>query len=138
MTGGVRNVFTENCRMDSPNLRQALRIKSNSVRGGIIEDIYMRNVEIGEVSEAILNINFYFCEGDAGPYLPIVRNIQIENVTSQRSQYVLFLGGYGREPSITDIFLKDCSFNNVRNADVLSGVKKVVFENVKINYTSAK
>lgn len=124
--------------MDSPNLRQALRIKSNSVRGGIIEDIYMRNVEIGEVSEAILNINFYFCEGDAGPYLPIVRNIQIENVTSQRSQYVLFLGGYGREPSITDIFLKDCSFNNVRNADVLSGVKKVVFENVKINYTSAK
>ncbi|MCJ7778793.1 MAG: glycoside hydrolase family 28 protein [Sedimentisphaerales bacterium] len=137
MTGGVRNVFIENCKMDSPNLRQALRIKSNSVRGGVIENIYMRNVQIGEVNEAVLNINFYFGEGDAGQYLPIVRNIQIENVTSQKSKYVLFIGGYDRQPSITDIFLKDCSFNNVRSSDVLSGVKKVVLENVNIDYTPA-
>ena len=124
-------------RMDSPELRQALRIKSNAMRGGFIEDIYMRNVEIGEVSEAIFNINFYYGEGEAGPYLPTIRNINIENVTSQKSKYVLFLHGFKSKPSITDIFLKDCSFNNVQSADVLSGVKKVVFENVKISCTSA-
>ena len=138
MTGGVRNVFTENCKMDSPNLRQALRIKSNSVRGGVIENIYMRNVEVGEVNEAVLNINFYYGEGDAGQFLPIVRNIHIENVTSQKSKYVLFIRGYDRQPSITDIFLKDCSFNNVQSSDVLGGIKRVVLENVKVNYTSAK
>jgi polygalacturonase len=136
MSAGVKNVFIENCKMDSPDLRQALRIKSNAMRGGFIEDVYMRNVEIGEVGEAIFNINFYYGEGEEGPYLPTIRNINIENVTSQKSKYVLFLHGFESKPSITDIFLKDCSFNNVRNADVLSGVQKVVFENVKINCKS--
>jgi polygalacturonase len=137
MSGGVRNVFTENCKMDSPKLGQALRIKSNAVRGGFIENIYMRNVEIGEVNEAIFNINFYYGEGAAGPYLPIVRNINIEGVSSQKSKYVLLLRGFDSKPSITDIFLKDCAFNNVQNADVLAGTKKITFENVKVNYTSA-
>lgn len=133
MSGGVRNVFIENCKMDSPRLRQALRIKSNAMRGGFIEDIYMRNIQIGEVNEAIFNINFYFGEAENGPYLPTVRNINIENVTSQKSKYVLFLHGFESKPSITDIHLKDCSFNNVENADVLAGTQKITFENVKVN-----
>jgi polygalacturonase len=136
MSGGVRNVFTENCKMDSPNLRQALRIKSNAVRGGFIENIYMRNIKIGEVNEAIFNINFLYGEAGNGPYLPTVRNINFENVTSQKSKYVLFLVGFENKPSITDISLKDCAFNNVQNADVLSGVKKIILENVKCNYAS--
>ena len=45
VSGGVRNVFTENCDMDSPNLDRALRIKTNSVRGGFIENIFMRNCD---------------------------------------------------------------------------------------------
>jgi polygalacturonase len=137
MSAGVRNVFIEDCKMDSPELRQALRIKSNAMRGGFIRNIYMRNVEIGEVGEAIFNINFYYGEGEEGPYLPTIRNIRIENVTSQKSKYVLFLHGFESKPSIDDILLKDCSFNNVQSADVLSGVKRIVFENVKINCTSA-
>ena len=35
ISGGVRNVFVERCRMDSPQLDRALRLKTNSVRGGI-------------------------------------------------------------------------------------------------------
>src|ERR1017187_2071988 len=38
MSGGVRNVFVENCRLDSPNLNQALRFKTNAMRGGTIEN----------------------------------------------------------------------------------------------------
>jgi polygalacturonase len=136
MSAGVRNVFIENCKMDSPNLRQALRIKSNAQRGGFIENIYMRNVQIGEVNEAVFNINFYYGEAEKGPYLPTVRNINFENVTSQKSKYVLFLHGFESKPSITAIYLKDCSFNNVQNADVIAGVKKIVFENVKVNSKS--
>ncbi len=39
VSGGIRNVLTENCRMSSPNLERALRIKTNSYRGGVIENI---------------------------------------------------------------------------------------------------
>jgi polygalacturonase len=132
MTGGARNVFAENCTMDSPNLDRALRIKTNSVRGGIVENVYMRNVTIGQVAEAVLKINFYYGEGDTGDYPPVVRNINMENVTSKKSRYALFIRAYDRSPA-TDIYLKDCTFDNVERANVLEGVKNLTLENVKIN-----
>ena len=67
MSGGARNVFAERCRMDSPNLDRALRIKTNAVRGGLVERVYMRDVTVGQVAEALVTVNFYYEEGDTGP-----------------------------------------------------------------------
>jgi len=53
-SGGVRNVFAEDCRMDSPNLDRALRIKTNSVRGGVIERIYLRDVKVGQDRKSVV------------------------------------------------------------------------------------
>ncbi len=50
VTGGCYNVFAENCEMNSPNLERALRIKTNSKRGGTIKNIYIRNIEVGQVT----------------------------------------------------------------------------------------
>ncbi len=132
MTGGARSIFAEDCMMDSPNLERALRIKTNSVRGGIVENIYLRNITIGQVAEAVLKINFYYGEGDIGDYPPAVRNINLENVTSKKSKYVLSIRAYDRSPAI-DICLKDCAFDNVKESNVLVGVKNLTLENVKIN-----
>jgi polygalacturonase len=131
-SGGTRNVFAENCSMDSRNLDRALRIKTNSVRGGTIEKIYLRNIKIGQVAEAVLKVNFQYGEGDAGDFTPIVRNINMENVTSGKSRYALSISGYERSP-ITGIRLKNCIFNNVEKNNVLIGVKNLTMENVKIN-----
>lgn len=132
MTGGARNIFTENCTMDSPNLDRAFRIKTNSVRGGTVENIYARNIAIGQVAEAALKINFYYGEGDTGNYPPTVRNINLENVTSRKSRYALSIRGYDRAP-ITDIRLKDCTFDNVERPNLLVGVENLFLKNVKIN-----
>ena len=43
ISGGVKNVFAENCEMNSPDLDRAIRIKTNSIRGGTIENIFVRN-----------------------------------------------------------------------------------------------
>ncbi len=85
ISGGCRNVFIENCKMDSPNLDRALRIKSNSYRGGIVENIFMRNVEVGEVSNAVIRLNMKYDpnEGNDGKYHPVFRNIKVEKVTSK-------------------------------------------------------
>ncbi|UCG57698.1 MAG: glycoside hydrolase family 28 protein [Phycisphaerales bacterium] len=132
MTGGARNIFAEDCTMDSPNLDRALRIKTNSVRGGTVENVYMRNVEIGQVAEAVVKINFHYGEGDTGNYTPTVRNIILENVSSRKSKYALSINGYDRSP-ITNVVLKDCTFSNVEKPDVLVGVENLVLKNVKIN-----
>ena len=36
ISGGVRNLFAEICRLDSQNLDHALRVKNNAMRGGLL------------------------------------------------------------------------------------------------------
>jgi polygalacturonase len=132
ISGGARNVFAENCRMDSPQLDRALRLKTNSVRGGTIEKVFMRNVSVGQVREAIVAVDFNYEEGNAGSFPPIVRDIEVRNVTSRKSTYGLLLRGYANDP-ITNLRLIDCKFDNVERPDVLEHVKDIAFTNVSIN-----
>src|SRR5262249_34777933 len=60
MSGGIRNVFVENCEMDSPNLLRAIRLKSNSSRGGYLENLFVRNVKVGQVADAVVRINLNY------------------------------------------------------------------------------
>jgi polygalacturonase len=132
ISGSCRNVFVENCTMDSPNLERALRIKTNSRRGGIVENIYMRNVVVGEVSDAVIGIYFNYEEGDVGSHTPIVRNIYVDHVTSEKSVYALSLDGYQRSP-ISGIYLEDCAFNGVEKGTLLNHVSGLKMKNVTIN-----
>ena len=131
-SGGVRNVFAENCRMDSPNLDRVLRLKTNSVRGGVIERIRMRKVTVGQVADAVLQIDLYYEEGDKGQFPPVVRDIEMRDVTCGKSNYALYLRGY---PSarIRDIRLEDCRFDNVAKASVLENVDGLAVSNVSVN-----
>jgi hypothetical protein len=118
--------------MDSPNLDRALRFKTNSVRGGTIEHVYMRDVTVGQVAEAIVTVNFFYEEGDAGKFPPVVRDVEVRNVTSRKSQHALLLRGYAHAP-IRDLRIVDCTFDGVEKADVLEAVSDLVLENVKVN-----
>ncbi|HEY3381110.1 MAG TPA: glycoside hydrolase family 28 protein [Vicinamibacterales bacterium] len=132
ISGGARYIFAERCRMDSPQLDRALRIKSNSVRGGTIEHVYMRDVTVGQVAEAVVTVNFFYEEGDAGKFPPVVRDIEVRNVTSRKSQYGLLLRGYAHDP-VTDVRVIDCTFDNVEKGDVLEAVRNIVLKNVRVN-----
>ena len=132
VSGGARNIFAEKCRMDSPNLDRALRIKTNSVRGGFVEHISMRHVAVGQVAEAVVTVDLFYEEGDAGKFPPAVREIDVRNVTSGRSQYGLLLRGYAHTP-MRDIRVTDCTFDNVANDDVIEGVAGLTLKNVRVN-----
>jgi polygalacturonase len=134
ISGGARNVFAERCRMSSPRLDRALRFKTNSVRGGVIERIAMRDVTVGEVAEAIVTADFYYEEGDTGAFTPVLRDVDVRNVTSAKSQYAFLLRGYTRSP-ISNVRVSDCTFEQVAKPDVLEGVKALTLSNVKVNGT---
>jgi polygalacturonase len=134
ISGGARNIFAERCYMDSPQLDRALRIKTNAMRGGTIEHVYMRDVTVGQVAEAVVTVNFFYEEADAGTFQPIVRDIEVRNVTSRKSQYALLLRGFRQAP-ISDVRIVDCTFDNVAKPDVLEAVKDITLTNVKINGT---
>jgi polygalacturonase len=132
VSGDIRNVFAENCRMNSPNLNEAFRFKTNAMRGGIIENVYIRNMTIGQVSDAILQVDFNYQEGAKGPEHPIVRNIDIRDVTSQKSKYALQLRAFPDSP-MTGIHFERCDFQNVATADVVENVRGLTLTDVKVN-----
>jgi polygalacturonase len=131
MSGGTRNVFAEDCEMDSPNLERALRIKSNSFRGGFVENIHFRNVKVGQVSDAVFRINMYY-QGDRGEFYPAVRNITMENVTSEKSPRAFYFYGIEELP-IQNVTVRNCQFNNVEYPSVMSGIENLILSEVMIN-----
>jgi polygalacturonase len=134
ISGGVRGVFAENCHMDSSNLGDALRIKNNAMRGGVIENIYVRNIEVGRVDTAGLSIDFRYEEGEAGKFTPVTRNVQLQNVKIHDMKYALFLRGLKKAP-IENIRLVNCDFANASQPNVVQYANDVSLKNVRINGT---
>ena len=132
ISGGVRNVFAERCRMDSPNLDRALRFKNNAARGGTLEHVYMRDVTVGQVADAVLQIDYLYEEGPNGAFAPVVRDVEMKNVTSTKSKYGLYLRGIERG-TIADVRIIDCRFDNVEKPNVIERVEGLVIRNTRIN-----
>lgn len=139
ISGGVENVFCQNCSMNSPDLEQALRFKNNAVRGGLIEDIFIRNIHIPELYTGasasrgmVLSIDFFYEEGPNGNYSPVVRNVDIRNVTSSRSNYALYLRGFPTD-HITNVRLYNCHFYDVIRGNIIEYVDNLGLFNVTVN-----
>jgi polygalacturonase len=132
ISGGVRKVFAENCQMDSPHLDIAVRIKNNAMRGGLIEDIYARNIDVGEVATAAFSVDFFYEEGEAGKFVPVARNLEVRNVKTRKAQRALYLRGFNRAP-IEGVRVVDCEFNGVSKPDVIENVAGIRLSNVKEN-----
>ena len=136
ISGGCQNVFAHDCKMDSPNLDRVLRIKTNSCRGGVIENINMRNVTVGQCKEAVLKINTDYeprevcCRG----FNPTVRNVWMENVTCQKSKYGVMIVGMPNDCQVYDIDVKNCQFNGVAAGNSMTGqYRDVRFDNLQVN-----
>ena len=140
ISGGCQNVYAHDCEMDSPNLDRVLRIKTNSCRGGVIENINMRNVTVGQCGEAVLKINTDYepkevcCRG----FYPTVRNVTMENVTCQKSKYGVMIVGYDDPQlayTVNNITVRNCQFDGVTSKPVhqIGLAENVKYENLIIN-----
>ena len=136
ISGGCKNVYAHDCVMDSPELERVLRIKTNSCRGGIIENINMKDVKVGVCKESVLKINLDYEHNEVccrGNY-PTVRNVYMENVTSEKSKYGVQIIGLEEDTYVYDIFVKNCKFNGVQSGNFSSGkTRNVKFENLFVN-----
>ena len=135
ISGGFSNLFVEDCEMDSPELLRVIRIKTSDCRGGVIENVNVRNVKVGKCSEAVLKINLMYEPGEdcKRGFPPFVRNVTLENVTSQESQYGIYIIGLDESVNVSDITLRNCSFNGVQQGTSINGAERVKLKKVFIN-----
>lgn len=140
ISGGFRNLWVENCVMDSPELDRVIRIKTSECRGGIIENVFVRNIKVGECKEAVLKINLAYepREECNRSFPPLVRNVVLENVTSNKSRYGVFIVGLDGKENVSDITLSNCIFNGVKEGDNIKGAKNISYVNYKLNNQSTE
>ncbi len=137
ISGGAHHIFAEDCRMDSPNLDRVLRIKTNTCRGGVVEHIYMRRIQVGQCREAVMRINLQYepKERSQRGFLPTVRSVFMSEVTCRKSRYGILLNGLDEESRICDINVRDCRLDGVTDEPVRrTGLSSDVrFTNLIIN-----
>ncbi len=131
ISGGARNIFAENCEMSSHDLERGLRFKTNSVRGGTIENVYFRNIDIGDVQTAIV-IDFDYEEGDAGAFTPTVKNIEVRNLHCKNAKQIFNVKGYERSP-IRNLHLIDSRFDQAGDVGILKNMDGFSTKNVTIH-----
>lgn len=135
ISAGVSNVYVENCIMDSPELDRAIRIKSNSRRGGLIENVFVRNIKVGQVKESVLGIDLHYgVHGNqTGTFMPQVQNIFIENsLVKNGGLYGILAKGHKGYP-INNIRFKEVIIEKVETDFSIENVENLKFINTYIN-----
>lgn len=135
ISAGVRNVYIDNCVMDSPNLDRAIRIKTNSKRGGFVEGVYIRDLQVGQVKEALLKINLFYATyaDQEGTHIPRVRNIHMQNVRVKNGgKHAILAQGHAEAP-IKNITFKNVTIEQVEEPFLLEQVEHLQLQNTIIN-----
>ncbi|OFV80840.1 MAG: glycoside hydrolase [Acidobacteria bacterium RBG_13_68_16] len=134
VSGGVRDVFAECNTMSSPDLERGLRIKTNTARGGFVENVFMRDTEIGEVGSAIdIDMLYQVMDEDLSrTFIPVVRNVRVEGLTVGRAAVAFSILGLEVSP-VGGVVIRDSVFRNVSRGSRLANAGRVVLENVTLD-----
>ena len=128
-SGGIRNVYAEDCVFDSPNLDSAMRFKTNPARGGFIEDVHIRNCSVKTARVGIHMTMKYASSGARdGGSVPIVKNIDIRDSTfANLTKQAVFIEGYSDSARITDVTVANCNFLTVRGPSFVTNASRIDF-----------
>ncbi|MCK4920476.1 MAG: glycoside hydrolase family 28 protein [Bacteroidales bacterium] len=130
MSGGVNNIFIEDCGF-AGDVVYGIYLKGNKDRGGIVENIYVRNIEFQNARSAILIDSNYKNEGEGHP--PQFRNVFIENIVCENAEeYGISLIGSEEKP-LQNINIKNVTVNNATSAFKTENVGSLKVENIQIN-----
>lgn len=137
MSGGVRNVYVADCTFIGTDV--GLRFKSTRGRGGVVENVYVDNINMINIPGDALIADLYYAVKDApGAPVPAVteetpsfKNIHISNISCKGAGRAMFLNGLPEMP------IENFSVRNMRITDAQKGafINKVVgvtLENIEI------
>ena len=138
MSGGVKNIQVNNCQFLGTDV--GLRFKSTRGRGGIVENIYIKNISMTDIKTDAITFNMYYGGKSVAEMLedgdnpdnttkvpvteetPIFRNIDIKNVICNGAGRAMEFNGLPEMPinginlqNITILAKKDAVFTNCQN-----------------------
>ena len=146
MSGGAKNIFVYDCSFIGTDI--GLRFKTTRGRGGVVEKIFVKNINMKDiVGEAIL-FDMYYAAVDPVPLTgekrdapkiqllpvteetPVFRDFHISNVVCDGASKAVFIRGLP-ELSISNITLADLSIKAHEGIDIQEA-KNVSLTNVNL------
>nr|WP_297164718.1 glycoside hydrolase family 28 protein [uncultured Dysgonomonas sp.] len=147
MSGGVRNISVSNCQFLGTDV--GLRFKSSRGRGGIVENIYITNVSMIDISTEPIHFNLYYGgksvvetleDNDAEPVTEVIppvdittptfRNIFIKDVTCSKARKAMYFYGLP-EHNIDNINVENVVIHSQLGAEIMES-KNITLKNVNI------
>jgi polygalacturonase len=147
MSGGVQNVSVKNCTFMGTDV--GLRFKSTRGRGGVVENIYIDNIQMINIPTECLLFDLYYsgksasemlAEGNSAPKeetipevteeTPAFRNIYISRIACRNARRAMYFNGLPEMP-ITNINVTDARISSTLGVELCEsdGVK---LENVAV------
>ncbi len=131
MSGGVRNVFMEDCEFDGTD--RAIRIKSRADRGGVVENVFARNLKVKDMRREVVILNMDY-NSDRQTLLkeapPIFRNMHFENITGDGAPTAILIQGLASS-RIRNIHFANMTINSTKGI-VVNNATGLVFEKVRV------
>ncbi len=131
MSAGVRHVFMEDCRVEEGE--SCIYFKSNADRGGFIENVRVRRVQIGLSRAGVIRFetNYHSYRGGHAP--TAYRDFVIEDVTcADATNYAVFAEGTDESP-IERVLLRNVTVAKAREPLFLRNAASLRLENVQVN-----
>lgn len=145
MSSGARNIYVNNCLFNGTDT--GLRLKSTRGRGGVVENIYVENINMVDIKGDAFTFDLYYANKpvagkadedtsakDAVPPVteetPCFRNLFISNITCQGAQRAIYFNGLPEMP-LDNLQLKNSMFVCENGAE-LQYAKNILFDNVRI------
>jgi polygalacturonase len=132
MSGDVRNVFMHDCEFDGTD--RAIRIKSKRGRGGVVEDVYARDIKVRDMREEVIILNMDYSADKntaATDKLPVFRNMAFEHITGDGAPVAIRITGEADSP-IENIRFRDIKITAKRGV-IANQIKGLSLENMQIN-----
>ena len=148
MSGGVKNIYVEDCTFMGTDV--GLRFKSTRGRGGVVENIYINNINMINIPNEPLLFDLFYGGKGAGEEseedllnrmktaippvteeTPAFRNIHISNIVCRGSGRAMFFNGLPEMP-ISNVTVKNVVMTEATDGVVISQVDGVTLENVYV------
>lgn len=131
MSGDVRNVFMEDCEFVGTD--RAIRIKSRRGRGGVVENLYARNLKVKNMQREVVILNMDYgsdTKQAANERPPVFRNMLIQNVTGEGAPTAILIQGLEDSP-IEDVRFENLNIISAKGV-VCAHIRGLVFDHVSV------
>jgi polygalacturonase len=131
MTGGVRNVYARDLTMNSANLEAGHRIKTNTLRGGFVENSNVYRITAGTVGGPLMLIQGQY-DGQTGDFLPDLTDITLRDWTVDTCEGVWNIEGASATDPVGTVTLDNLAITSSTVANSAEDISNLVVENVTV------